>query len=169
MYVHMCYGCFVHDVHTYVAGGLYTYVCTYVCTYVHHTHIHFNERMCSVMLNFFSVQNYRSPLLAVADSSHPILDDKSIRTIFYGVEELQELHSKLYKEFESRAQNWTSDVCVGDLFIELVCTYVCLYDCMLYVCTYMHTFRYVCMRRYTRGMHSLHVPVVRMYIHTYIP
>jgi breakpoint cluster region protein len=64
-------------------------------------------------------ENYRSPLLAVADSSHPILDDKSIRTIFYGIEELQELHSKLYKEFESRAQNWTSDVCVGDLFIEL--------------------------------------------------
>ena len=65
-------------------------------------------------------QNYRAPLLAVADSTHPLLDEKSIRTIFYGVDELQELHSRLYAKFEERAENWSCDVCVGDLFIELV-------------------------------------------------
>ena len=98
-----------------------TYVFTYVRMY--NACSVYVSLLLSVVLVFresSSLQNYRSPLLAVADSSHPILEDKNVRTIFYGVEELQELHSKLYKQFEARAQNWSSDVCVGDLFIELV-------------------------------------------------
>ena len=82
------------------------------------------QKDCLIMLCavccVLTVQNYRTPLLAVADSSHPLLDEKSIRTIFYGVDELQELHSRLYAQFEERAENWSCDVCVGDLFIELV-------------------------------------------------
>ena len=90
--------------------------------------------MLCVVCHVLAMQNYRAPLLAVADTSHPLLDEKSIRTIFYGIDELQELHSRLYAQFEERAENWSSDVCVGEIFIELVgpSGSVCLSEVLAY-------------------------------------
>jgi len=91
----------------------------YSCILAHscmHTLTH-NVEHCITILQY-----YRKPLVAVASTSQPILNEREVNTIFFiGIEELQQLHVEIYRMLEPRVQAWSATVCVGDVFVELVC------------------------------------------------
>lgn len=61
------------------------------------------------------------PLRAAATTSQPMLTIQQIETIFFKVPELHEIHKDFYDALLPRAQEWSHQQCVGDLFQKLVC------------------------------------------------
>ncbi|XP_053726219.1 PH_BCR_vertebrate and RhoGAP_Bcr domain-containing protein isoform X1 [Synchiropus splendidus] len=59
------------------------------------------------------------PLRAAATTSQPMLTIQQIETIFFKVPELHEIHKDFYDALLPRAQNWSHQQCVGDLFQKL--------------------------------------------------
>uniref|UniRef100_A0A665WR71 Breakpoint cluster region protein-like n=1 Tax=Echeneis naucrates TaxID=173247 RepID=A0A665WR71_ECHNA len=59
------------------------------------------------------------PLRAAATTSQPMLTIQQIETIFFKVPELHEIHKDFYDSLLPRAQDWSLQQCVGDLFQKL--------------------------------------------------
>lgn len=59
------------------------------------------------------------PLRAAATTSQPMLTIQQIETIFFKVPELHEIHKDFYDALLPRAQEWSHQQCVGDLFQKL--------------------------------------------------
>jgi len=77
----------------------------------------------------------------VASTSQPILNEREVNTIFFiGIEELQQLHVEIYRMLEPRVQGWSPTVCVGDVFVELVCNFILINNaCVMYDIWLLHS------------------------------
>lgn len=68
---------------------------------------------------FFPSQPMR-PLKATATTSQPVLTIQQIKTIFYKIQDIFEIHKEFYDALLPNIQQWDEKVTVGHLFQKLV-------------------------------------------------
>lgn len=60
------------------------------------------------------------PLKATATTSQPVLTIQQIKTIFYKIQDIFEIHKEFYDALLPNIQQWDEKVTVGHLFQKLV-------------------------------------------------
>lgn len=87
----------------------------------------------------FQLQTFKIEIEKPNQYNGPILAAQEIKLIFGNIPPIYEVHCKIRDRLIQTVENWKEDVCVGDIFIEHVSTFIYVYMLKLvYLLTSQH-------------------------------